>query len=356
MLALHVVIYVWVWRVFVPINRTDFAAFFAATRLWEQGSNVYDLTAQCNIVEPITERGCLPMAHPPVLLPLMSLLIGENYVASYWRWGALLSFVVALCLIPLYSLSPDLNAAIVALVFTPTFISVFLGQDTAFILLGVLLCVMCFTAKRDLFAGLALGLTMVKPQIAIQLGLPLLFCRRRAFVGFAVAAFTLIVWSWLLVGTNGLKSLVEVLIVLSKGQGYGIKQEEMASVTGLLAIAGINTKWAWVVFLVAIPGISLLWRRYGLSKESFALAVVIAVFASPHLHRQDLALLALPLVVSHRMAPAGAALVLLGAFVYGLFQLEAFLLLFILAIWLDSRLRKQTIEVGFEVSPSLPKR
>lgn len=99
---------------------TDFPAFHATGLLWKSGEQPYDLDNQCRMEKQVDPaQPCLPFAHPPVLLPLLAIVSDSNYVASYWRWTALTTFILILCLIPLYSLSGDLRLSAQSILFFP---------------------------------------------------------------------------------------------------------------------------------------------------------------------------------------------------------------------------------------------
>src|SRR5689334_17495403 len=181
-ILVQVVLYVAAWRTVLP-NESDFPAFYSAARLWHEGANPYDLEQQCSKQLPIRGEPCLPFAHPPVLLPLVSLISGGDFVRSYYRWTTVLLVAVLVCLIPLYKISKQWQLSIQSILFLPIVIALALGQDTPFILLAVLCWLWLLGERQDFLAGLVLSLSVLKPQVAILLGLPLLFSRPKAFSG-----------------------------------------------------------------------------------------------------------------------------------------------------------------------------
>src|SRR5215472_7822000 len=218
----QVVLYAVAWRTVAPRD-TDFPAFYAAARLWQKGLNPYDLQMQCNEQIQIRGEPCLPFAHPPVLLPLVALLSNDDFTSSYHRWVFCVLIAVVVCLVPLSQLTQDWIVSLQSVLFLPVILAIILGQDTPFILLGVLLWVWLLNRRQDVCAGLALSLAVVKPQIAILLGLPLLFSRPKAFAGFCLGAFLLTLYSFALVGTQGFHGLIAITALMSQGQGFGIK-------------------------------------------------------------------------------------------------------------------------------------
>src|SRR5215216_7973617 len=69
---------------------SDFAAFYSAALLWKQQQNPYDHSRVCGIQSQAGVTLCLPFFHPPVLLPLLSMVSDDDYEASYLRWSAIL--------------------------------------------------------------------------------------------------------------------------------------------------------------------------------------------------------------------------------------------------------------------------
>ena len=203
-IVLQIVLYAAAWRTVLP-KETDFPAFYSAARLWEQGTNPYDLEKQCAAQIPIRGVPCLPFAHPPVLLPLLSTVSSDNFAGSYYRWTIVLLVVVVACVFPFYKISRQWQTSIQSILFLPIVISLALGQDTPFILLSVLLWLWLLGEGKDFWAGLFLSLSVIKPQIAILLGVPMLFARPRAFAGFCAGGLALLLFSFALVGADGFR-------------------------------------------------------------------------------------------------------------------------------------------------------
>src|SRR5687768_6712255 len=82
--------YVMTWRQHQHPYGSDFAAFYSAALLWKQHQNPYDHSRSCAIQTRAGNLLCLPFFHPPVLLPLLSIVSDDNYEASYLRWSAIL--------------------------------------------------------------------------------------------------------------------------------------------------------------------------------------------------------------------------------------------------------------------------
>lgn len=325
------VLYAVTWRT-APFERADFVGFYASARLWQSGQNPYDRENQCRLQATIRPDLCMPYAHPPVLLPLFALISNEDYRASYNRWSLLLLIVLAGCVWVAHQISGSLVSALFAVLFYPVFISITQGNVSPFLLLSVLLWLMLLKEKRGFWAGVALSLSVEKPQLALLLAVPLLFSNRKAFWGFCIGASTLFLMSYALVGIEGFKSLVDTLIAMLNEKEPATDPAKMYSVTGLLARAGLSPLFVWPVFIGAIIGLSLLWRRrFNLHTRMFG--IVLALFAVPHLFMHDISLLAIPLLLIRPAGPIIASCVLLVGQSVGLGYTVFYLLLVALGVF-----------------------
>ena len=325
-IVLQIVLYAGAARTVSP-KESDFPAFYSAARLWHEGANPYDLEEQCGKQFPIRGEPCLPFAHPPVLLLLLSLISSDDFVGSYYRWTAVLFVVVLICLIPLYKISKQWQLSIQSILFLPIVIALALGQDTPFILLSVLCWLWLLGERRDFVAGLVLSLSVLKPQIAILLGVPLLFARPKAFAGFFVGGLALLLFSFLLVGRDGFDGLLHIVRVMSHGEGFGVNPAVMISVTGLLARLGLSASWSWMFFALALVAISVLWRKLGTTPPTLSAGIALALFCAPHLHLHDLSLLSGPILFIHPLAPVAVSAFLAAAYAFSLQQWAAYILL-----------------------------
>lgn len=306
---------------------SDFAAFYTAATLWEDGWQPFSRDLQCEIQSHIGGSVCLPFFHPPVLLPLLSLVSTENYSASYLRWVGVLLIILITCALPIRKLiSCDVLDIVLYLTFFPIFALILQGQDTAFVLLGILMAAVFLRDRNDILAGIALSLVVLRPHLALALAIPLTFCRPKAFLSFFIAGVVLVAYSLALVGVEGFNEALKMIVLAAKGADPTIRQAEMYNLVGLFVRLGISSSLAWALFAAAIVGISILWRKRGVTQSNFALGVLSVLFTSPHLHAHDLSLLIIPMLsLASIMTPvislAFMAAILLGVqhvFVYAL--------------------------------------
>lgn len=314
------------------LHGTDFLIFYTAGRLANTAplSELYDLDQQRAVQHPIVgstfyANGLLPFNHPPFLAPILGLCIDGDYRASYLRWTGMMTVVAAIAALILARVylqeSAPADAAsgpsrrtwqpvsgegllviVGLLIFYPTFISLLKGQDTALILLGMAVWMAALCTRRPLLAGLALGLTAIKPHLTLALGVPMLLTRPRTTPGLLLSTGGLGALSVAMVGAEGVRDYLALIALSNAGEGFGLNQDAMYNLTGALSRAApvldptVRNLIKWGAFLLAIAAITWLWRRRdaGMDMTSIGAAVVLTLLVAPHLHAHDLSLLALP--------------------------------------------------------------
>src|SRR3990172_723562 len=151
------IVYMILWGRMItsPTDRTgtDFVAFYAAGRVAEEygSSHAYDIALQQKVQEKevgfqLSSGQALLYNHMPYLIPVLQILVNQNYMASFARWTILLLAVYAAGFWGLVHWFPaDWDTAqrrrffVGAISFFRCFASLLLGQDTAFLFLGVAL-------------------------------------------------------------------------------------------------------------------------------------------------------------------------------------------------------------------------
>ena len=241
----------WLRMISSPAERTgaDFIVFFTAGRIAQTdgAEHVFEPLLQQAIQQaevgfPLVPGQVLLYNHVPYLIPILKILISGNYVASFYRWAALL---LALYIAGVVLLSGVLQragwrrlevwlAAAGMLTFFPLFVSLLNGQDTAFTLFGLCLYLAGFLTGRDWLAGLGLALTSVRPQVTVLLAVPFLFRRQKVFGWFCLAGGILGILSLAAVGLGGMRGFLNLLLVSAGGDWYGLKEPLMVNLVGLL--------------------------------------------------------------------------------------------------------------------------
>ena len=301
-----------------PAERTgsDFIAFYSAGKVAQEhgAAKVYDPELQQQIQEqevgfPLVQGQVLLYNHLPFLVPILQTMVSTSYVSSFYRWVILL---IALYLAGVFVLSRLLRAAGIdgvstlltaagALLFLPVFFSLMNGQDTAFLFLGAAIWMYGLISGKEYLAGLGLSLTTVRPHVALILALPMLFRSIKVFGGFLLGSGILAVLSIWIVGANGIRDYINILVVSAGGEWYGMKEYAMYNLIGLLTriMPGLGPDairtLGWIVYGATIIVLCVLWfKSKDLTGKLIGLSATLALFVVPHLHFHDLALLLIP--------------------------------------------------------------
>jgi hypothetical protein len=319
-----VIVYVLLWLRMIssPSERTgsDFISAYTGGRvadIWG-AANVYNLEYQQVVQQGVVGFALAPdqvlmFEHPPYLVPLLSLFMDGNYLASLDRYAILMVVIYAAGMAVAYRLirldgwerAPALLMLAGMVTFYPLFVSLLNTQDTALMVLGGFLWLLGLWQKKDVLAGLGLALTTVRPHIALLLALPFLFRRRGVFWGFCLATVGLAGISWLAVGISGLEAYARLLLTAAGGEGFGTHESAMINLIGLLwridpNLGGDTIHWiGWAVYGVTLVGLCVMWARSReIAEKQIGLAVTLVVFVAPHLHYHDLTLLLVALAAA----------------------------------------------------------
>lgn len=291
---------------------TDFSAFYAGGRVAQTHgfSNAYKIELQQSVQEellgfPLVEGQALLYNHIPYLLPILSLLVSENYVTSFLQWALLMIVAyTAGVLVFLRNTRIGFNPLLLigALLFFPFFQSILLGQDTALLFLGVAIWCAGMKTKNDWLAAIGLALTTVRPHLCLALAIPLFFSHRSVAWKFILTAGILILFSLILIGKEGSLDFVHILQISAGGTWYGMKESAMVNLIGLLTRIshGIEPELiralGWAGYGIGILLSIMVWRRYETDLPvKISMTIIFALFFAPHLHYHDLTLLVIPL-------------------------------------------------------------
>ena len=310
---------IWIQFISDPVERTgaDFIHFYSAGRIAqiEDAAQVYDLSLQQKFEEqqvgfPLAPGQVLPYNHLPFLIPILQTIVSTDYVNSFYRWITMMVilFITGIIILGRILTESGMDRKSIFLVsigsflFLPLFFSLMNGQDTAFLFLGAVIWMYGLLTKREMIAGLGLSLTMVRPHIALILAMPMLFSYRKAFMGFAIGSGILALISFLIIGMEGTREFINIILISAGGEWYGMKQYAMYNMIGLLMrtlpwlqSAMIRTI-GWIIYGVTIIALCIFWARSkGLKGGKIGLTITLALFAVPHLHFHDLTLLLIPI-------------------------------------------------------------
>ena len=273
----------------------DFTFYFAAARIGlEHGwGAIYDLRLQQAQLDAMGSRITIAelaryISPPPVAwsaLPFTAL----PYEVAYWIWSALL---VAALVAAWWLAAPGQGRARwiflgAAVGWLPVIYALQLGQPGLFVALGVASSYALLKANRPLWAGVALGMLALKPQLAFLVPVALLMARHdRAFIGSALSLGALGILSVIALGAGG---LADYQARLNFAAGVPVNRElTLAFFLG----AGAATR----VFQVAIGlwSLVLAYRTRARGVEwLYVCALVGGMLATPYAHLDDLMMLGL---------------------------------------------------------------
>ena len=313
--------YFGIWLRFIndPVERTgsDFIAFYTAGRIAQtQGAaRVYDPLLQQQIQQeevgfPLAPGQVLLYNHLPYLIPIQQMLVSTTYVTSFYRWiVVLITLYIAGALV----LSRALNetgidrisifiAAAGAILFLPVFFSLMNGQDTALLFLGAALWMYGLLSGKEYVAGLGLSLTTVRPHMALFLAIPMLFHSIRVFGIFLLGSGILALLSVVILGMDGTQGFINILLISTGGEWYGMKESAMFNLIGLLTRTGLPLEpgvirlSGWITYIIGMACVCLLWWKAAAKKNlPIGVTVILTLVFAPHLHFHDLALLLIPI-------------------------------------------------------------
>ena len=286
----------------------DYPAFYGAGRIIAEGDweKLYSPTRQLEIqtdLFPNEKTGFLPFSYPPFVALSYYPLSLLSYRISYIIHSLLMvsAIFLAIQLIrPLNSLIDryNLSALAVSLSFYPLFRAIGGGQNTAIILLIIVVSWRIALAQREWFAGIILGLLLFKPQFAIPLiGLFVLSGRWRVGLGSAFTAVVLYSISSCVSGPLWVVPWSKFTWWFSQTDA-GVNSTNSVSWLGFSeAIFGTKNHVAlflgWGLTFLTVIGVGLLWiiggRRADLTAQ-LGITMPALVLMPPHVMYYDLSL------------------------------------------------------------------
>lgn len=310
----------------IYVRGIDFAPTLTGARIVRDGDGrqLYDLTmqraAQDRVLAPylrLPEGTILPYLHPPFESLLVAPLLDLPYGTLYLLWSGLilLAFVGALLALaralPLTGRPRWLLLTALCSYYALSQ-ALWLGQSSPLVTLGLCGSFLALKRGRPGWAGVALALVAIKPQMLLVVGPVLLLMGRwRALVscaavlaGVSVAAMPILGPLWplhyarFLSAINGWTGKTFIYpIIMHNWRGLAVNlfghvapQLVSPTITFLTIVGVLALLWAWWRARREVAG--PIWGEK--SDQLWALACLIAVLVAPHLYMHDLTSLALP--------------------------------------------------------------
>ncbi len=187
----------------------------------------------------------------------------------------------------------------------PTIASIVFGQVDLIVLSGLTAGYLLLQNGRPRAAGLALCLMLVKPHMLFGVGLLLLMRREwRTVSTLAVVGIPLLVLPPLLSAPDALIDNVKILASYpGADKELAVNATVMPNWRGFMLSATNGTN-----MLLWLPGHAVIavgvviaayasWRRHRDLDRTYAIAAILPIIVSPHLHTQSLVLLLLPAAI-----------------------------------------------------------
>lgn len=279
------------------VINSDWPPFATGARLIvSDPGHLYDLEAQQRAESDVTGgrvlvtvgiHGILPFLAPAwvALLAVPFDALGTDLGGRLWILAGLICLALGLYLA---TRPRPPNAILPAFAGVPTAVMMLNAQLDGFVALGIGAAVALWS--RPYLAGLALGLTLMKPQLVLPMGVALLLARRwKVLAGWAASGLALLLPTlaldphWL---TDWLGQTRATVAPVSRE----------VDVAHLGVLLPGPTVAVLVVLAVALI-VYLAWRRREDFRTAAAILVIGGVMASPHALPADLVLVAVGLAI-----------------------------------------------------------
>ena len=281
----------------------DFAAFhIVAQRIWLGG---LDLTYRfASFTEMQMDAaggttGVMPWTYPPQFDLLVAPLAFLPGWSAYFLFTAV---TLAAYLMVLRTVAAN-NFALVLVVFFPAIaITIAIGQNG--LLTGALIGLVCINAeRRPVLSGLALGIMVIKPHLAVAAGVYMLLTRRWSAV--LSAAIVVITSSLVCTLAFGLQIWVAWLGSIREAASYledgRYQLFRMISAYAALYNAGLPAAWAFwgqmAMAALALVAVALAVARGPSPRFALGIVAVASVMISPYAYDYDLPIVGIGLAL-----------------------------------------------------------
>lgn len=298
-------VYQWLWAYAADHFHNDFTFYYAAARIglahgWGSIYNLALQQAELNAMgSGITIAELARYISPPPVAWLALPLTALPYPVAYWTWSAALlaSLVLTAQLVAPGGPRMRIISTAAAIGWLPVIYALQLGQPGILVALGVAASCILLHRNRPLWAGVALGAVVLKPQLAFLVPPALLLARRdRAFVGSVIALGVLGAASVAALGLSGVNDYIARLNFAASVPAN--RELTLASFIGDIAITRAVQVFiaGWTLFLVFR-------LRQRAPEWLFVCALVGGMLATPYVHLDDLSMLGLAGWLCLRAAP-----------------------------------------------------
>jgi hypothetical protein len=288
------------------VINSDWPAFATGAKLaLTDPGHLYDLDVQQRVELEVTGgrqlvtygiHGILPFLAPAwvALVAVPFELLGTELGGRVWALFGLACLALGLWLA---TRPRPLAAMLPAFAGVPTALTMLNAQLDGIVVLGIGATIALWS--RPFLAGLALGLTLMKPQLVLPIGLGLLVARRwRVIAGWAVAGIAL----WGSFAVFNPRWVLDWLAPIATPVQSGSREVDLPHFATDLP-AGIQTYGVAILALaMVVTVVALAWRRRDDFHAAAAVLVAGGVLAAAHALPADLVLVAAALAIWGRAA------------------------------------------------------
>jgi len=285
------------WWVFAPIRHdaldNDLTLVYIGTRIGlDNGwAHIYSLDLQHQVFSQL--RPGVPFGDgerflsPPPAAWLLVPLTPAGPQAAFFVW---LAVSVAALVAAWWLAAPGTGLArylwlVGALAWYPVLYSLSLGQPVMLVLLGVIVCWRLAESGKPYAAGAVLGLSVLKPQVAIAVPLVLLASGRwRITAGWVITMGLLGIASLIAVGTQGVGDYRGLL-----AEAQGVVNNRFFTWAYVVGPGPASYAVEAVVIALGVAA-AYLNRRAGLARL-IALGLLVSMMSATYWHLQDFAIL-----------------------------------------------------------------
>ena len=317
--------YINFWRVAIQQDllwQADFSAFYTGWAIVRdgKGEQLYDFKLQTEYQRNLLggrsfAGGLLAFNYPPHTALLLMPLAWFPRPVSFWLWTVIQVLLLIWVLQLLARISYDWDAGerrhlyITVLALPSLLFSLLGGSFSLLVLVSLLKYYLALKASCDTRAGLWLALGSIKPQSLILPGIILLSGRRwRAVITLAMIGAVLFFISSMGLGWHIWPDFARVILEVGQTSNrFGIYPENMYNLRGLLTTL-LDAKHSWIaavstgLMVASMLFTFWLWNRPWQPQERkfilhFSFTILMSLFFSPHLNRQDGLLFIIPAVL-----------------------------------------------------------
>jgi Glycosyltransferase family 87 len=290
------------------IKFQDFLPYYVSGLLASQhrSADLYNTQLTSQLMRDIVPESAsfnLPILYGPQVAVFFEPFAAMPFLSSALVWIVLSTIFYSLCCYTVLRCCPRLRGSprlvvLLAIAFPPLFHTLVRGQNSAVALLLFVAAFSAFSINRRFLAGLALGMLVFKPQLAIAAVVVMLVSGEgKVLIGFATSAVAQLALAWFSAGTVTLRTYLNLL--------WHFRTLASSIESSLADAHCLRTFWDMLLpwpnvslalyaitaaFVLAIA--TLTWKSTAQFSLRFSSLLLATILVSPHLYVYDLLILA----------------------------------------------------------------